>query len=143
MVIKEIILKNYRNYESAEIAPCAEVTVFTGGNAQGKTNILEAVYLCCTGRSHRTSHDRELIKTGDDIAYVKLTVLRRDGEHEVEIALSGAGKRIIKINGSRAARSGELLGTKWEDLPEKFYCYVCGATKEQFSALGTAADIEG
>ncbi|MBR4235339.1 MAG: DNA replication/repair protein RecF [Clostridia bacterium] len=110
MVIKEIILKNYRNYESAEIAPCAEVTVFTGGNAQGKTNILEAVYLCCTGRSHRTSHDRELIKTGEDIAYVKLTVLRRDGEHEVEIALSGAGKRIIKINGSRAARSGELLG---------------------------------
>ena len=64
MKISSIVLKNFRNYEQALIAPCPGVTVLVGDNAQGKTNVLEAVYLCCTGRSHRTAHDREMIRAG-------------------------------------------------------------------------------
>ncbi len=110
MRIGSITLKNFRNYEEALICPCEGVTVLAGDNAQGKTNVLEAVYLCCTGRSHRTSHDREMIRAGQESCYVKVSGLRRDGPHDVEIAFSDAGKRRVKVNGSVIARSGELLG---------------------------------
>ena len=54
MRILSLELTDYRNYARAELRPCAGVTVLAGDNAQGKTNLLEAVYLCCTRRSHRT-----------------------------------------------------------------------------------------
>ena len=54
-------LNHFRNYASCEFAPCPGVNVLLGDNGQGKTNLLEALYLCCTGRSHRTRQDRELI----------------------------------------------------------------------------------
>lgn len=53
MRVKSLSLSQFRNYEQALIEPDAGVTVFTGPNAQGKTNILEALHLCCLGRSHR------------------------------------------------------------------------------------------
>ena len=95
MRIRSIRLTDFRNYAEAEIAPCGGVTVFTGDNAQGKTNILEAVYLCCTGRSHRTSHDREMIRTGADIARVRVDADRRDGHHDVEIILPRMERRRV------------------------------------------------
>ena len=81
-----------------------------GDNAQGKTNALEAVYLTCAGRSHRTRQDRELIRWGSDFASVGVNALRRDGSHQVDIIIPSAGKRVIKIAGQKAARSGELMG---------------------------------
>ncbi len=110
MRIDQLTLKNYRNYTECALRPCEGVTVLYGDNAQGKTNALEAVYLCCTGRSHRTSHDRELIMIGSDSAYVKCVGVRRDGAHDVEIAINQAGKRRVKVNGNVVSRSGELLG---------------------------------
>lgn len=110
MRIRSIRLTDFRNYAEAEISPCAGVTVFTGDNAQGKTNILEAVYLCCTGRSHRTSHDREMIRTGADIARVHVDADRRDGHHDVEILLPRMERRRVKVAGNVVSRSGELLG---------------------------------
>ena len=110
MYISAITLRNYRNYTSAQLQPCRGVSVLMGDNAQGKTNILEAVFLCCTGRSHRTSHDREMIMVGEDTAYVKVSGMRRDGEHDVEIAMNQMGRRRVKVNGSPVSRSGELLG---------------------------------
>ena len=65
MHVKSLSLKNFRNYGQAIITPSGGVTVFTGPNAQGKTNILEALHLCCLGRSHRTSRDEELIRWGN------------------------------------------------------------------------------
>ncbi len=110
MKISSILLKNFRNYEEALIAPCPGVTVLVGDNAQGKTNVLEAVYLCCTGRSHRTSRDREMIRAGEDSCYVKVCGVRRDGPHDVEVAFAVSGKRRVKVNGSVTTKSGELLG---------------------------------
>ena len=60
MRLKELTLSGYRNYDRAELA-FGDLTLFVGQNAQGKTNILEAVSLCSTGRSHRTRRERELI----------------------------------------------------------------------------------
>ncbi len=110
MRVTSVRLKNYRNYEDCSFAPCAGVTVFMGDNAQGKTNALEAIYLTCAGRSHRTRQDRELVRWGAEMASVHVTADRRDGSHEVEMKIPVAGRRVIEIAGQKAARSGELLG---------------------------------
>lgn len=62
MFIESIELKNYRNYEQLSLAFDKGTNIFFGDNAQGKTNILEAVYLCGTTKSHRGSKDREMIQ---------------------------------------------------------------------------------
>ncbi len=110
MRISSIRLTGFRNYDEATVTPCEGVTVFTGLNAQGKTNILEAVYLCCTGRSHRTAHDRELIKNDREQARVRVDALRKDGSHDVEILLSRTQRRRVKVAGETVSRSGEMLG---------------------------------
>ena len=112
MQVKSIKLKNFRNYEQALIEPDAGVTVFTGQNAQGKTNIIEALHLCCLGRSHRTPRDEELIRWGCDDALVRTQTVQRDGTHEVSILLSKKQKRkkTVRIGARQAERIGELLG---------------------------------
>lgn len=108
--ITQIQLKDYRNYESCELQPCEGVNVLLGNNGQGKTNVLEAMYLTCTGRSHRTRQDREIIRWGADFASVSVHAQRRDGSHEVEIRMPAMGRRKIRIAGQEISRSGELMG---------------------------------
>ena len=110
MIISHVQLSNYRSYEACVLAPCEGVNVLLGDNGQGKTNVLEALYLCCTGRSHRTRQDRELIRWGAEYADVKVESQRRDGSHQVEIILPAMGRRKLKIAGQEASKSGELLG---------------------------------
>jgi len=66
MHVTAIELSDFRNYHSQQIAVHPDINVFFGANAQGKTNILEAVYLCACARSHRTSRDTELIRQNGD-----------------------------------------------------------------------------
>lgn len=112
MRVKSLSLKNFRNYEQANITPDSGVTVFTGPNAQGKTNILEALHLCCLGRSHRTARDEELIRWGTDGARVQILTQQNDGTHEVTILLSRAQKKkkTVRIGARQAERIGELFG---------------------------------
>ena len=88
------------------------MTVFTGPNAQGKTNVLEALHLCCLGKSHRTSRDEELIQWGRDSARVTVKTAQRDGTHEVAVVLSRTQrkKKTVRIGLRQAERIGELLG---------------------------------
>lgn len=112
MQVTSLSLSCFRNYEKAVIEPDAGVTVFTGPNAQGKTNILEALHLCCLGKSHRTSRDEELIQWGKDTARVTVKTARRDGTHEVAVILSRTQKKkkTVRIGLRQAERIGELLG---------------------------------
>lgn len=110
MIVKRLAVENFRPYEQAELFPAPGVTLLYGGNAQGKTALIEALYLCCTGRSHRTSRDLELIKTGQPFSRVTVAAERRDGRHDVEILLRPGEKKRITIGGSVASRSGELMG---------------------------------
>ena len=110
MRITAVQLNNFRSYEDCALAPCEGVNVLLGDNGQGKTNVLEAMYMCCTGRSHRTRQDRELIRWGTDCARVKVEAERRDGSHSVELILPNMGRRRLKIAGQEASRSGELMG---------------------------------
>lgn len=110
MHITELKLHNFRNYERASLTLGGGITVFWGDNAQGKTNLLEAVYLCCVGRSHRTARDGELIRQGADGARVSLIAERRDGAHDVDIQLAPGAKKRLRVSGQTLARSGELMG---------------------------------
>ena len=62
MIVESIELKNYRNYEELHMDLSPGTNILYGDNAQGKTNILESVYLCCTSKSHRGSKDRDIIR---------------------------------------------------------------------------------
>lgn len=110
MYITRLELRDFRNYEEAELVPCEGINVLYGDNAQGKTALLEAVVLCCTGRSHRTSKDRELIRWGQPFGRVELQAMRADGTHEIEIILPQAERKTVKVGGSVLTRSGELMG---------------------------------
>ena len=74
MIIKSLELKNFRNYESLELEPSPGVNIIYGENAQGKTNILEAVYVCATTKSHRSSKDKELIRFGCEDAHICMKI---------------------------------------------------------------------
>ncbi len=108
--LKELVLRNYRNYENLELSFDSDLVIFAGKNAQGKTNILEAIFLSCTGRSHKTSKDRELIKWGKGEAFVRTRVLRQQGIREISIGLFANEKKKVFINRNPVSRIGELMG---------------------------------
>ena len=78
MIIKSLKLKDYRNYEILNIEFDHATNIFYGDNAQGKTNILEGVYLSGTTKSHRGTKDRDLIRFGQDEAHIE-TVIEKNG----------------------------------------------------------------
>ncbi|MBR1584000.1 MAG: DNA replication/repair protein RecF [Clostridia bacterium] len=105
-------LRDFRGYQQVLLTPPEGVTVLVGENGAGKTNLLEAVHLCCLGRSHRTANDREMIRKDQETAAVQLTVERRDGKHEVGVRLfeNARRRKIVYVNGKTAAKIGELMG---------------------------------
>jgi DNA replication and repair protein RecF len=110
MHLTKLTLARFRNLAPLELSPGPGVVVFAGRNAQGKTNVVESVYFCCTGRSHRTSRDREMIRWNEETAYIRAETTHRDGPHSVEIGLNADGKKLLKVNGLPARRVGELMG---------------------------------
>jgi DNA replication and repair protein RecF len=105
-------LRDFRGYRQVLLTPPEGVTMLVGENGAGKTNLLEAVHLCCLGRSHRTSNDREMIRQGQETAAVQLTVERTDGRHEVGVRLyeNARRRKVVYVNGKTASRLGELMG---------------------------------
>ena len=110
MRITSIQLVNFRNYTRSALEPCPSVTVLYGDNAQGKTALLESVVLCCTGRSHRTSRDRELVRWDQPMGRVTVSALREDGAHTVDITLRQDARKTVSVNGKTLSRTGELMG---------------------------------
>lgn len=104
--MQKIFLKNFRNIDEALIEFSASVNIFYGQNAQGKTNLIEALYLCATGRSMRTNIEQEMIKFGSSIASVKLAFF--NGE-TICVNFENAKKNIF-VNGTQITKLGELLG---------------------------------
>ncbi|HZJ57964.1 MAG TPA: DNA replication/repair protein RecF [Clostridia bacterium] len=110
MYLRELGLTNYRNYSKLELDFNSNLIIFSGRNAQGKTNILESIFLSCTGRSHRTPRDKELILQGEKEAAIRTMVQKREGPSLIEITLGVKENKKIHINGMAAQRLGELMG---------------------------------
>ena len=110
MIIKSLQLQNFRNYEHLDINFDSKLNVLIGKNAQGKTNLVEAINFCCIGKSHRTSKERELISFNQESAKIKVIAEKSAGEKKVEIFLSKNSKKVIRINNLSILRIGELFG---------------------------------
>lgn len=111
MFVKTLKVRDFRNWENSEIELSDGINVLSGSNAQGKTNLLEALYMTCVGRSMRTPRDKELIRWGKDRAYVSASVCKRYGEESVEIVLDKSQNKCVSVNRLPLTRIGELMGT--------------------------------
>jgi DNA replication and repair protein recF len=111
MFIEKLSLKDYRNIEKLNIELSENVNIFYGDNAQGKTNILESMFMCATGRSQRTHIDRELIKFGCDSAHIQMYVNKDGYNDRIDIHLKQREKKGIAINNIVIKKLGELFGT--------------------------------
>lgn len=108
MYINKIKLQNFRNYNEQEIILNKSINVFYGDNAQGKTNILEAIFLCTFGKSFRTNKEKELIKLGKDNANVIIEYEKKDRDGKISISIFD--KKQILVNGIKIKKLSELLG---------------------------------
>lgn len=110
MKIESINLENFRNYESLELSLHEGTNLFYGDNAQGKTNILEAVYLCGTTKSHRGSKDRETIKFGQEESHIRMNISKNEISYRIDMHLKKNKAKGIAINGLPIRKASELLG---------------------------------
>src|SRR6059058_711563 len=94
MRVTRLTLRNFRSYEAAEVRLGPGLTVICGPNGAGKTNLLEALYFGCTGRSCRTSNERELVRFGEKVTRVSVEVEAEDGSHRLDVGFEpGEAKR--------------------------------------------------
>jgi DNA replication and repair protein RecF len=110
MYIKSLELKNYRNYNDLSIEFEKGTNILYGNNAQGKTNVLEAIYVASTTKSHRGSKDREIINFDKDEAHIKITVMKKDVPVRIDIHLKKNKSKGIAINGIPIKKASELFG---------------------------------
>lgn len=103
-------LWHFRNYRDQGIPFEAPKTILVGENAQGKTNLLEAVELLATLRSRRAGRDREMVQQGEEKARIAATVERLGVAHELVMELRSQGGRSLKVNGQALRRQSEFLG---------------------------------
>lgn len=110
MIIKSMSLQNYRNYKTLCLDFDPNTNIFYGDNAQGKTNILEAVYVSGTTKSHRSSRDRELICFSEEEAHICTLMERKGIEHKIDMHLRKNRSKGIAIDGIPIKKASELFG---------------------------------
>lgn len=110
MIIESMELKNFRNYRELQLHFDAKTNIFYGDNAQGKTNILEAVYLSGTTKSHKGSRDRDMILFGEDEGHLRTFVKKGEIEYQIDIHLKKNKTKGIAINGVPIRKASELFG---------------------------------
>lgn len=110
MIIESLELKNYRNYDELHMQFSPGTNILYGNNAQGKTNILEAIYVCCTTKSHRGSKDREMIHFGEDESHIKMTVRKNDVPYRIDMHLKKNKTKGVAVNGIPIRKASELFG---------------------------------
>ncbi|MCR4671859.1 MAG: DNA replication/repair protein RecF [Lachnospiraceae bacterium] len=110
MYIESLALSSFRNYDQIEVSFSPGINILYGDNAQGKTNILEAIYLCATTKSHRGSRDREMIMFGREEAHIKALYSDGDSGHRIDIHLRRGKTKGAALDLIPVKRSGELIG---------------------------------
>ncbi len=110
MQVNSVELCDFRNYESAKLDFHDHTNVLYGDNAQGKTNVLEAIFVCGTTKSHKGSKDRELIRIGAEEAHIRLFITKKDVSHKIDMHLKKNKSKGIAIDGIPIRRSSELMG---------------------------------
>lgn len=109
MNIEQLKLTNYRNYENLTLDFSDKINVFIGENAQGKTNVMESIYVLAMAKSHRTSNDKELIRWQQDYGKIEGVVQKRYGAVPIELTISKKGKK-GKVNHLEQTRLSDYIG---------------------------------
>lgn len=110
MIIKSLELENFRNYGALAINFDSRTNILYGDNAQGKTNILEAVYLSATTKSHKGSKDKDVVNFAADESHIRTYVVKDGLEHRVDMHLRKNKPKGIAINGQKIKKAADLLG---------------------------------
>lgn len=110
MLVKSLELKNFRNYKSLHMEFDSGTNILYGDNAQGKTNILEAVYLSGTTKSHKSSKDREMIRFEKEESHIRTIVEKNDMEYRIDMHLKKNKTKGIAINGVPIKKAADLFG---------------------------------
>ena len=110
MIVKSLELNHFRNYESLNIAFDQGTNILYGNNAQGKTNILEAIYLSGTTKSHKGSKDREMVQFGNEESHIRLFVEKQEKQFQIDMHLKKHKSKGIAVNRIPIKKAGELFG---------------------------------
>ncbi len=110
MVVESIKLNHFRNYDNLELRFDKGTNLFYGNNAQGKTNILEAIYLCGTTRSHKGSKDTEIIHFGEEESHICMEIQKKNLSYRIDMHLKKSRAKGIAINKMPVRKASELIG---------------------------------
>lgn len=110
MIIESLEGKDFRNYENLSLTFGNQVNIFYGDNAQGKTNILEALYLMGTTKSHRGSKDSEMLRFGEKEAHLRMKFIKNKVSHQTDMHLRKSRGKGIAIDGTVLRRSADMIG---------------------------------
>ena len=110
MIIKSLELANFRNYETLDIHFDKGTNILYGDNAQGKTNILEAIYVSATTKSHKGSKDKEIIHFDKEEAHIRTYLEKEDVEYKVDMHLRKSKSKGIAIDGKKIKKAADLMG---------------------------------
>ena len=110
MGVVRVRLRDFRSYESAEVGLGAGLTVVHGRNGAGKTNLLEALYFGCTGRSCRTANEREVVRFGAPAARVEVSVSDSEERHELSVGFSPGEPKRLRVDGAPVERLVDAPG---------------------------------
>ena len=110
MYLKNLHLQSFRNYVEQQVKFTAQKTIIVGNNAQGKSNLLEAVELLATLKSHRAIRDRELVLDGTPTGQIEATIERAYGTAELTLTLRKQGRRTATLNQEIVRRQVDCLG---------------------------------
>ena len=110
MVIKSLELSNFRNYSLLNLSFDRGTNILYGDNAQGKTNILEAIYLCATTKSHKGAKDKDIVNFNEEEAHIRAYLEKKEDEIRIDMHLRKNKSKGIAIDGTRIKKAAELLG---------------------------------
>ena len=110
MYIRSLELANYRNYEALSVEFSERTNILYGDNAQGKTNILEALYLLATTRSYRGVKDRDLVRFGEDEAHIRAVLMKNGLDYRIDMHLKKARAKGIAVDGQRIRKAADYVG---------------------------------
>lgn len=110
MIIKSLELMNFRNYEFLDLKFSEGTNILYGDNAQGKTNVLEAIYLSATTKSHKGSKDRDIIKFDSEEAHIRTYLEKQEIQYKVDVHLRKNKSKGIAIDGQKIKKAADLLG---------------------------------
>lgn len=110
MIIKSLELMNFRNYEFLDLKFSEGTNILYGDNAQGKTNVLEAIYLSATTKSHKGSKDRDIVSFGKEEAHIRTYLEKDENEYKIDMHLRKNKSKGVAVDGQKLKKAAELLG---------------------------------